>query len=660
MNKSNEKENLEIELNQRIEELIDFYYMSDELREQEESFPLYDQLNNLDFRYGIKELVNQGGGKLVYKAEDLHSGREVALARMFDEDAEELEKKEAFLREARLTAALQHPNIMPVYDVGLDENKIPFFTMKLVRNLTLSDILKKVRQNPAYRKIYNRQFLLDVFVKICEAVAYAHSKGVLHLDLKPENILIGTFGDVLVADWGLGKVVCEPLKDSELASGQEFDSLIMSDITQYGVVKGTIGYMAPEQLDKQLGPKSKLTDIFSLGALLYAILTTKRPIEAESLQEYRRKLFSKKILPPSVCSKCANIPESLDAVCLKAMQIKPNNRYQQVTELIKDINAYQSGFATKAEEAGFFKALLLICKRHKYLMFFMLFLAMTIVVVSVQNLKVKKAEKVAGEEKERLRLAKQETKQFFTFTVMSNVEKIYSEFVKNSHETNWDLIRYLEKIAGSNETLNELRSKLLFVENRFEESLQTGGFKPKKFDDLAKLAEKYGDRTTPGKILPVQISLGLCRELYKSGRVPLTYQYMSYWLDKYNNKDAEQLLKAVLKLFNKEIGKEINLKLKRKKAGYSLDISGNSSLDSLEPLILLPIVELNLHGTKVLKADNLACLPLQRVRMNGRIMSDWRPLLEIESLREIIVTQADMERKFLYKFREKGVRITIK
>lgn len=656
MNYSKPKK-LENELIQHIEELGQFYAMADESPIDESS--LYNQLSKLTHRYCIGELIDKGGGKMIYKAEDLQSGREVAFAQMFAEDAKESVKKESFLREARITATLQHPNIMPVYDVGVAEDGMPFFTMKLVKNKTLATILKKIRINPAYRRIYPHQVLLEIFVKICEAIAYAHSKGVLHLDLKPENILIGEFGEVLVADWGLGKVIGTLTKADKVPTNTtQLDSLFMGNITLHGLVKGTIGYMSPEQLDKRLGSDTPASDIYSLGALLYTMLTNHLTIEAKTLHEYKEKLFSGKIVAPSECNKKLGIPASLDAVCLKALQTKPSNRYPTVTALTKDIHAYLAGFATQAENAGFLKSLTLICLRHKYLTFFMLFLILVSVAIREQRLKVEDAKRVANEQTLRLKLEQLETKKFFELNMLDNVEKTYANFITSRHENNWSLVRYLERVDKDNEILNELKCKLYFVENRFDEVIKICDSLGGGFNDLLNLAKKYRKAIKPNKRPSIQDCIVLCKELHNNGRVSLTYQYMSFWIKKYSIGESELLLKEVLQAFNKIHGGEVNVKLTNNKEGFSLDLSNNKRLYDLKPLILLPITELDIHRTNIPTAEDLSQLPLKKVVMNS--MMDWRPLLKIRDLQEIVVTRSNASRKFLYKFKEKGIRITIK
>ena len=166
--------------------------------------PIFDEILVVEDRYDKGSVVNQGGMKKILKTIDSLTNRPVAKAVLID--FEDADKAESFLREARLTAALEHPNIIPVYDIGVDDTQGPFFTMKLVGGKNLAEILKKMSKEQEQSN-YSLRDLLTIFLKICDAIHYAHSKGILHLDLKPENIQIGDYGEVLVCDWGLAKVM---------------------------------------------------------------------------------------------------------------------------------------------------------------------------------------------------------------------------------------------------------------------------------------------------------------------------------------------------------------------------------------------------------------------------------------------------------------------
>ncbi|MCM8542693.1 MAG: serine/threonine protein kinase, partial [Lentisphaeraceae bacterium] len=274
--------------------------------------------------YSDKVLINEGGQKLIYKCLDLRTDREVARAELSPDSSPE--DQYSFLREARLMARLQHPNIMPIYDIGMEDNQ-PYFTMKLVDENSFDDLLKKGG---------DLRELLEIYLKVCDAITYAHSKGVIHRDLKPANIQVSNFNEVLVCDWGSAQILPGSIMESEV--GQLSKPL----------TKGSPGYMAPEQSSSDTPSASQ--DIYTLGAILYQILSRKAPVSGTNIK-------------PSEIN--TEIPSGLEAVCLKSMAIKPEDRYQNVDQITKEIKAWLSGFAPQAEQASLRKQLKLMLIRHK-------------------------------------------------------------------------------------------------------------------------------------------------------------------------------------------------------------------------------------------------------------------------------------------------------
>ncbi|NQZ59961.1 MAG: serine/threonine protein kinase, partial [Lentisphaeraceae bacterium] len=215
------------------------------------SSPLCEQLGELEENYSDEELIARGGMKSISRVFCASTHRYVAKATL--NEVSKIELRDAFIREARLTALLDHPNIIKIYEIGLSKKGEPFFTMELKTGSNLSQFLAEQ---------HSKIELLGIFIKICDAISYSHSRRVLHLDLKPENIQVGSFGEVVVCDWGLGKIITNMDRNDKAAEVQ-FDADILNHCTLYGEAKGTPGYMAPEQL---LGhEKSEQTDIYALG-----------------------------------------------------------------------------------------------------------------------------------------------------------------------------------------------------------------------------------------------------------------------------------------------------------------------------------------------------------------------------------------------------------
>lgn len=356
--------------------LSDIYEMAvrkDDLLSEDFSIGLYSEIRNLNDRYGEQLFLAKGGMKQVFKVEDKTTGRFVAMAYPIG-DGEQ--SKERFLREARLTATLEHPNIMPVYDIGIDFENKPFFTMKLTGDKNLQTILKE-RKNSDWPLVQR----LNLFMSICEGISYAHSRHVIHLDIKPQNILVGEFGEVLVCDWGLGKILFDEEEEDEY-----IDPSFFNEMTLDGVVKGTPGYMAPEQINKKLGERDYRTDIYALGGILYALLAGDAPIKGDTVEDIFGKTTAGQI-PPLRDLKDNKVPLALDAVAMKALAVEPELRYNSVQELINEIESFLSGFATSAENAGFFKNSYLLMKRHKTSAFFscLIVVLSTIFVVQLQK-----------------------------------------------------------------------------------------------------------------------------------------------------------------------------------------------------------------------------------------------------------------------------------
>ena len=357
-------------------------------------------------RYALGCEVARGGMGAILRATDLSIDRTVAMKVALDQASADAEILQRFTQEAKLTGQLEHPNIVPVYDLSSDEQDRTFYTMKFVQGTTLHDILAKLWSGDAATVVqYSLAHLLTIFQKVCDAVAFAHSRNVIHRDLKPANIMVGEYGEVLVMDWGLAKVVGEKRSEvsdqkSEAGSQQspisdlEFPNSASPGLTLDGQIMGSPQYMAPEQAEGEIDKLDARTDIFALGGVLYNILTLHPPVSGKSVEEMLEQIRTGAILPPTSYNPktgkktpgtvkvgdksfpqppliplrhCpgGRIPDSLGAVAMKALALKQEDRYQSVPELQKDIEAYQGGFATGAEKASAWRQLALLVKRHK-------------------------------------------------------------------------------------------------------------------------------------------------------------------------------------------------------------------------------------------------------------------------------------------------------
>jgi serine/threonine protein kinase len=330
--------------------------------------------------YGLGRQIARGGMGSVIEAEDRKLGRTVALKVMaFDAFSDEGLRRR-FVREAHILARLAHPNIVPIYDIVWEDGSPQFYTMKLVRGHTLQEILDGLSNGDSeILNSYPLDHLLTVFCKVCDAMAFAHSQGIVHRDLKPANVMVGEFGEVLVMDWGVAG-----MKGDEVPVFQLVDNLSNGerslDVTMNGVVMGTPMYMSPEQAQGRVEEIDALSDIFSLGGILYAILTLRPPVDGGSVREVLNKIAEGQIEnPTSILPAAANpnkavvsphcpggqIPRRLAAVAMKALALDRAQRYQNVAVLERDVTAFQTGHATSADEIGAGGQLLLLMKRHK-------------------------------------------------------------------------------------------------------------------------------------------------------------------------------------------------------------------------------------------------------------------------------------------------------
>jgi len=345
-----------------VSNLASFYYIAEDYGqvEEEEISPSLHAVSQITTRYESPEFVAKGGMKQVFKVYDARCKRHVAMATLHDDAP--LELCDPFIHEAWLTALLDHPNIITIHDVGVDSDKRPYFTMDLKSGDSLDELIQKLQAGvPEVCSRYSLTSLLQMFVKICDAIEYAHSVQVLHLDLKPANIQVGEYGEVLVCDWGLGRM-------HKGEDGMEFERLLLnSDLlssdTLFGQVRGTPGYMAPEQLNKD-SDRDTRTDIYQLGCILYSILTLQCPMEGEP-KEAIEKALRGEITPPRRRAPNRNIPASLEAVASKAMAVDPDERYPTVESLGEEVDRYLTGFATQAEQAGVFTQLGLLYQRNR-------------------------------------------------------------------------------------------------------------------------------------------------------------------------------------------------------------------------------------------------------------------------------------------------------
>jgi serine/threonine protein kinase len=297
-------------------------------------------------RYVLMDRVARGGMGVVYAAQDEKLGRRVALKVLHaPERSGELARR--LIREAQVLASLEHPGIVPVHDVGTLQDGRVFYTMKFVEGQRLDEYIQSGSSVPDR---------LRLFLRICETVAFAHARGVLHRDLKPPNVMVGPFGEVLLLDWGLAKILRQAPSangdiGSQAANAQHGSALSANghETTEHSTTKarstvmGTPGYMSPEQARGENDALDERSDIFSLGAVLRFLLTEVSPASRQPSRP---------------------IDKSLEAVCAKALAALPEHRYPAITDLAADVSRYLDGFPVSARKETLMDKAARFYRRH--------------------------------------------------------------------------------------------------------------------------------------------------------------------------------------------------------------------------------------------------------------------------------------------------------
>ncbi len=293
-------------------------------------------------QYQIVKTIGKGGMGEVFLAYDTICGRMIALKRIRADLANFPLLKMRFLREARITSQLTHPAIIPIYSIGCVDNLI-YYSMPYVEGETLRMLISRAKEHEkgSTKKLDSHAsipFLVRQFLQVCQAVAYAHSKGVLHRDLKPENIIIGKYGQVLILDWGLAKILGD---EEEILPTVQADNEDRSRLTRIGKVVGTVSYMAPERAQ---GKSATIqTDIYSLGVMLYQLLTLQIPFRRKNLRTFKKSYTKEQLVPPEVMAPYRDVPEVLSEAVKRCLAIDPQERYQSVDELIASLENYLEG-----------------------------------------------------------------------------------------------------------------------------------------------------------------------------------------------------------------------------------------------------------------------------------------------------------------------------
>ncbi|MDD7986411.1 serine/threonine-protein kinase [Lentisphaera marina] len=594
-----------------------------------ESFLTYEE------RYGKAKKLNQGGMKNIFLVKDKSTERDVAMAKLQNDLNEEANQH--FIREALLTASLEHPNIMPIYDIGYDQNHKPYFTMKLTGKKNLGQIIRNKGQDFDKWPLNER---LSLFLRICDGIAYAHSRHIVHLDLKPENIQIGEFGEELICDWGLAWILFEE-------AGEKINSNLFNP-APYDQIKGTPGYMAPEQINIENIHFDKRTDIYALGGILYTLTSGKSPIPGSSVNTIIAKTISGNI--PSPSSRCDKgvIPESIEAVIQKSMSLDPNQRYQDISELSADIRSYLNGFATEAEDVSLYKSLSLLVKRHKTLSISLAFIfILTIGFVISLRISEQKAIKLLDlytQEQKNLNKLKDDTIPNLYNLALFNLENLELEATRNT-------LNFAEGLAKDDYDTQKLLAEVNFALHRFKEAKNYFEKISDTNNKLYQLSVKYAPVKDDNELLNTTDSLELIKSLYSSLHA---IRFAKTCIDskKYSFKDKIHVYDLALRKKNRYKGKSL-IKFETHSGKNSLDLSGYKTFIDFQIRALqgLEVHKLNLKDINLGQWElaHLANVPLEEIDLRLKKPIQIDILTEMKNLKKITIYKEQYSDRVLKK-----------
>jgi hypothetical protein len=568
-------------------------------------------------RYERVHQLAKGGMGEVHLAFDHQLQRHVALKVMTPEVAASPELSARFTQEAIVLGRLDHPHIVPIHDLGSDAQGQNYYAMKFVRGTTLKEVLTGLRKGQS--KIVDRYplaRLLEIFQKICDAVGNAHSKSIIHRDLKPANIMIGEFGEVMVMDWGIAKILNQPEATSATLP------LCTGSGTRYGTVMGTPSFMAPEQAEGRLDAINERTDIYSLGAILYNILTLRPPITGEGTNaELMERVKAGKITPPTVFNAdtgnaavllhCPDrqIPEAVSAVAMQALAREPAHRYHDVSELQCEIAAYAAGYAPVAEHAGAFRQFRLTLRRNATLAAATSIIALLIIAFGVHaHWKNREQAETVAHFRQAAPASYQAAGQFMSHgrfkDALANA-KLATELDPNTPEHWHRLARVQLALQKPADTLQALkRAEKIAGANKF--TTQAGKF-------CEHLTGEHG----AGK-LPLHGMVKVCHWQHRRGmNMDVHFTLFMIEVEKTN---AWQTARAEVKRLG------LSGRLKRDAHGYlDLNFAGTKT-SNLKPFARLPVNRLNLRQTQLEDLSALARMPLRELHLSYSPVRDLAPL----------------------------------
>ena len=405
--------------------------------------------------------IGLGGVGAVYSGNEPGTNREVAIKILRPQYRYSTERIESFVREARATAQIDHPNVVPVYRFGVFENEGIFFSMKRVRGETLRNVLRKLAEGRSnYERKYTLRRLINIFLGACNGVAFANKNGILHGDLKPGNIMIGEFGEVMVMDWGMACYrpeldTFEGRKKIRLGSREELrreeEQLLVSDTP----IGGTPVFMAPEHLTGEEKKLTETSEVYALGTILYSILTWKMaPYDTDLPREkiVQQVVRGRFVTPRKAAPRKQPVPRELEAICCKAMAKDPGRRFKNVSEMVDEIQNYLDGFPVRSYSPSPLYRMSKWLGRHPLIP-----VTLVALVLGVGGFKAYTLVQVEAENRSRFNLAQYNANRAFELgrTVRKYFRKLqHGEQLE--YEERFALVRDLNKVRALMENANDM------------------------------------------------------------------------------------------------------------------------------------------------------------------------------------------------------------